>query len=619
MTLGGYVGKTLRVDLSTEEVKEIQFDEKDLQLFIGGSGLAAKIIYDEVPRKIEPFDPENRLVFMTGPLTGTISPSSGRYCVCTRSPLTGIWAEAHSAGFWGPELKFAGYDGIILQGKSDSPVYLWIHDGEVEIKKAQHLWGKDTYTTENDIKRELNDPNVKVACIGPAGEKLVRFASIINDAGRAAGRCGVGAVMGSKLLKAIAVRGTKVSIIKAARDEMLREFLRRIYITVRSHPTVQIYASYGTAGIMTMMHEYGDVPVKNFSRGAWPEGIEKICGETMSKTILKKQTSCYRCLIACGRYIRVDSGPYCNVEGSGPEYETCAAFGALLLNDNLESIAKANDLCNRYGLDTISTGNSIGFAMECYEKGLISKKDTGDVNLTWGNHEAIIKMIHKIALREDFGSVLAEGVKRASEKIGDGAEKFAIHVKGLEIPMHDPRAFKGMGLQYATSHRGGCHLRGLVYQIEQGERIPDLGIHKRYERFSTEEKASIVIAMQNWYDVLDSLIMCKFAVLPPASVNAILSMVTGWAIKLPELLDTGERTYNLKRVFNLRCGITHRDDTLPQRFLREPLPDGGCKGEVVELNKMLPEYYQLRGWTNEGVPTREKLDSLKLSNIVKEF
>ena len=607
---GGYAGKILRVDLSTGQMRVDGLPENLLRKFIGVSALGAKIIYDELDPSIGPLDPDNLLIFLTGPLTGTMCPSCGRYCVCTRSPLTNIWAEAHAAGYWGPELKFAGFDGIVIKGKSERPVYLWIKDGAYELKDAAALWGRDAYETEEALRKELQDEKVKVSCIGQAGERLARISSIMNDMGRAAGRCGVGAVMGSKNLKAIAVRGTKMNVFPVAREAQLKEYLRKIYVSIRSHPTVQIYTSYGTDGIMSMMHEYGDVPIKYFTRGEWTNGVRKLCGETMSKTILYKQYACYRCLIACGREVKVTNEKY-GVLGAGPEYETCASLGMLCMNDNLEAVSKANDLCNRYGLDTISTGNVIAFAMECYEKGLITKEGVG-LCLTWGNADAIIEMVNKIGKSEGFGAILGEGVRRAAERIGKGAEEFAVHVKGLEVPMHDPRAFKGMGLQYATSHRGACHLRGMMYHIEQGERVPDLGIHKRYERFTVDDKAEPVIAMQNWHDVLDSMIMCKFAIVPPASVLAMLQMVTGWDYKLPDLLKAGERAYNLKRLINARYGMTKKDDTLPKRLLLEPLPDGGCKGSVVELDRMLPEYYRLRGWDAEGMPTLEKLRELGL-------
>lgn len=610
----GYVGKILRVDLTNSRFLVETLSEEVLKKYVGGSGLASRIIFDELDPLVDPLSPTNILIFMTGPLTGTSSPLCGRYCVCTKSPLTGIWAEAHSAGFWGPELKFSGYDGLIIVGRSEKPVYLSIIDGEVEIRDASKLWGKDTYTTEKLIRDDLGYGDAKVASIGQAGEREVLFASIINDLGRAAGRCGVGAVMGSKNLKAIAVKGTKVKVLPAAKNDMLNEFLRRIYVTIRSHPTAQIYASFGTDGIMSMMHEYGDVPIKYFTKGYWPEGVNKICGEAMAKTILRRQWACYRCIIACGRQVKIKY-PDEETDGAGPEYETCASLGTLCMNDDLESIAIGNDLCNRYGLDTISAGSVIAFAMECYERGLITSEDTNGLTLKWGDSKAILELIHKIGLNTGFGSVLSRGVREAAKKIGKGAEEFALHVKGLEIPMHDPRAFKGLGLQYATSHRGACHLRGLVYHVEQGERIPDLGIHKRYQRFTYEDKAFPVIAVQNWHDILDSLIMCKFAMIPPASVLAILNMVTGWDLSLEELLKVGERTYNLKRAFNVICGSGRCDDTLPKRFLEEPLEDGGCKGEVVELDLMLDRYYEMRGWDSNGVPTRRKLHELGLDDV----
>ena len=616
--LRGYVGKLLRVNLTSDEFRVEQLQEDLARNYLGGSGIAARILYDNLDPMVEPLSPENILVFMTGPLTGTIAPSCGRYTVCTKSPLTGIWAESHSAGFWGPELKFAGFDGVVFNGRAEGPVYLWVHDGEAELRSAKHLWGLDTYETELALRKELNDERVKVTCIGPAGERLVRVASVLNDMGRAAGRCGTGAVMGSKHLKAIAVRGTKVNVIEAAEEVMLRSFLKKIYVTIRSHPTVQTFASYGTDGLMEMMHEYGDVPVKYFQRGEWADGIPRISGEAMAKTILKRSYACFRCPIACGRIVAVKEGPYATGEGMGPEYETCASLGALCLNDSIEAIAKANELCNRYGVDTISTGNLIAFTMECYEKNLLTKEDLDGVDLTWGNEKAVMGMITRIAMREGFGNVLAEGVRRASQRVGKGSEGFAMHVKGLEVPMHDPRAFKGLGLQYATSHRGACHLRGEVFFIEQGERIPDLGIHERVYRFTTEGKPWIVMTMQNWHDVLDALILCKFTYLPPASVAAVYSMVTGWKTYHLELLKSGERVYNLKRVFSLRCGVTGREDTLPRRLLQEPLAEGGSKGEVVELGKMLPEYYRLRGWSEEGIPTVEKLKELNLHDVVMD-
>jgi len=612
---GGYVGRILRVNLNSKSTFVEPLNESVAERFIGGSGYAAWLIYRETPMDIDPLDPSNKLIFMTGPLTGTITPSAGRYTVCALSPLTGIWAESHAAGYWGPELKFAGFDGVVVEGRSDKPVYLWIHESGCEIMDAKHLWGLDTYSCEDALKKELS-PDVKVASIGPAGENLVRYANIINDRGRAAGRCGLGAVMGSKNLKAIAVKGS-VKVIPAAEEDKLASYVKKLYITIRSHPTVQIYSSYGTDGIMSMMYEYGDVPIKHFTEGVW-SGIENISGEAMAKKVLKRNWACFRCPIACGRIVEVKNGPYKTEEGMGPEYETVASLGALCLNDDIEAIVKANELCNRYGIDTITTGVSIAFLMECCDKGLVSREVDG-LRIEWGKPDLILQLIKKIAFREGIGSLLAEGVKRMSEEIGGEAKQIAMHVKGLEIPMHDPRAFKGMGLQYATSHRGACHLRGEVFIIEQGERIPDLGIHERIYRFDLESKPRVVKIMQDWHDVLDSLILCKFAFIPPAAVAAILSMVIGRYKTVKELVETGERIYNLKRVINVKRGVTARDDALPYRLLKEPLKNGGAAGQVVELEKMLPKYYELRGWGEDGVPSQERLIQLGLRDVAEEL
>jgi len=607
----GYIGKILRVNLTSEKTKEENVGEDLLRKFIGGVGLAAKIIYDEVNPAISPFDPENKLVFMTGPLTGTLIPCTGRYVVCAKSPLTDAWGEAHSSGFWARELKRAGYDGIVIEGKSEKPSLLVIDDEDARIEDASHLWGKGCLETEEQIRKELGEA-FRVACIGPAGERLVRFASIINDEGRAAGRCGMGAVMGSKNLKAIAVRGSKEVPIKE--PERIRNVLRRIYPQIMSFPTTQIYASYGTSGELLSFYEYGDVPIKNFALGKWAE-IEHISGETYNKVMVKAKRSCWNCPIACWRYVRVDEGPYAGLElKRGPEYETLTALGSLLLNNRLDVIVRANYLCNQYGLDTISTGVCIAFAMECYEKGIITEKDAG-ISLKWGDPEAILRLIEDIGERRGLGDILAEGVKRASAKIGGGSEKFAMHVKGLEMPMHDPRAFKGMGLQYAVSNRGACHLQGMVLRVEQGERVTDLKIYERLDRFEVRGKGSVVATVQNWHEVLESLIICKFLGIPPGHIPGLYTLVTGIHMTLEHSIEAGERIYNIKRMFNVRCGISRKDDTLPYRIMYEGLREGGTLGNRIspeELDMMLKEYYMVRGWDENGIPRTETLRRLGL-------
>jgi len=605
----GYMGKILRVDLSSEKIWEEPIREEDVRRFIGGVGLAAKIIYDEVKPETPAFSPENKLVFMTGPLTGTLVPCTGRYVVCAKSPLTDAWGEAHSGGFWAREIKRAGYDGIVIEGMAEKPSYIVIDDGEVRIEDAKRIWGLGCLEAEEKLKKEIGG-DFKVACIGPAGERLVRFACIINDGGRAAGRCGIGAVMGSKMLKAVAVRGRREIPMKD--PERIRGILRRIYPQIMSFPTTQIHASYGTSGELLSFHQYGDVPIKNFKLGDWDK-IEGISGEVYNKLMVKAKKACWNCPIACWRYVEVNEGPYAGlILNRGPEYETLTALGSLLLNDKLDVIVKANYLCNQYGLDTISTGVCIAFAIECYERGLISEEEAG-MTLKWGDSEIILGLIEAIAERRRLGSLLAEGVKRASEKISKGSEKFAMHVKGLEMPMHDPRAFKGMGLQYAVSNRGACHLQGMVLRIEQGERLTDLKIYERLDRFEVKGKGRILAIMQNWHEVLESLIICKFLGIPPGHIPGLYTLVTGMPTSLESLLEAGERIYTLKRMFNVKCGITRKDDVLPYRIMYEGLKEGGTLGNTIspeELKAMLDEYYSVRGWDENGIPRGEVLKRL---------
>jgi aldehyde:ferredoxin oxidoreductase len=607
----GYMGKLLRINLSSRNVYEEEIREDALRKFIGGVGLAAKIIYNEVNPEKSAFDPENKIVFMTGPLTGTLVPCTGRYVVCAKSPLTDAWGEAHSGGFWACELKRTGYDGLIIEGRSDKPAYVIVDGGEVRIEDASYMWGLGCLETEDLLRKDLGG-DFKIACIGPAGERLVRFAAIINDGGRAAGRCGMGAVMGSKNLKAIAVRGSREIPMKD--PDRIRAVLKRIYPQIMSFPTTQIYASYGTSGEFLSFHEYGDVPIRNFTLGDW-DGIERISGEVYNKLMVKARRSCWNCPIACWRYVEVNEGPYAGlILKRGPEYETLAALGSLLLNDKLDVIVKANYLCNHYGLDTISTGVCIAFAIECYERGLITRQEAGG-DLKWGDPEIILGLIESIGERKGLGSILAEGVKRASERIGGGSEKLAMHVKGLEIPMHDPRAFKGMGLQYAVSNRGACHLQGLFLRVEQGERVTDLKIYERLDRFEVKGKGKILAIMQNWHEVLESLVICKFLGIPPGHIPGLYTLVTGIPTSLEDLLEAGERIYNIKRMFNVKCGIRRRDDTLPYRIMHEGLKDGGTLGNIVspkDLDVMLDEYYAARGWDENGIPRNETLKRLNL-------
>jgi aldehyde:ferredoxin oxidoreductase len=598
----GYIGKILRVNLSTGKISEEDLDEKLTSEFIGGRGIASKILWDEVSPEVDPFSPENKLIFATGPLTGTSAPSSGRYTVAAKSPLTGTIGEADSGGFWSVELKKAGYDILILEGKSRKPVYLWIKDRKAELRSAEPLWGKNTHETTDLIQKELGDEKIRVACIGPAGEKLARIACVINEKNRAAGRGGMGAVTGSKNLKAIAVRGR--GKIEVAKPKELKEVLKDIRKVMKENPvTGQGLPTFGTAVLVNIINQHGILPTRNFQTGVF-EGVEKISGETMKDTILKKATACYGCPIGCGRITEVKKGKYAG-NGEGPEYETIWAFGAQCGIDNLEAIAKANYLCNELGLDTISMGNTIGCAMELCERGYLPKKDVG-IDLRFGDADAVVELTRKTGLREGFGNLLAEGSFRLAEKYGH--PELSMSVKKQELPAYDPRGVQGHGLAYATSNRGGCHLRAYLISPEI------IGLPEKIDPFSIEEKPTWVKTFQDLTSVIDSADCCLFTTFAIGAVEyaKMFSAVTGIEVSPEELMKVGERIWNLERLYNLKAGFTKEDDTLPSRLLTEPMPEGAAKGLVHRLNEMLPEYYKIRGWDKDGVPTKEKLRELGL-------
>jgi aldehyde:ferredoxin oxidoreductase len=609
----GYAGKILRVDLSKGRVETQALDENLAKKFIGGSGVAAKILYDETGPETDPLGPENRLIFMTGPFAATPVITSGRHAVVTKSPLTGIFAESDSGGTWGPFLKRAGFDGVVISGKSTKPVYIWVSDGKAEIRDASHLWGKDTYELDPLIRKETRNEAV-VASIGPAGEKGVRYASILNDGkdGRAAGRGGTGAVMGSKNLKAIAVHGSQQ--VEMADPEGLRASLKEISPMVAKN--AEGMRKNGTAGGLATFEALGSLPLQNWKyQGRWEQGAAKIAGPAMTEKILTGNYYCERCVIGCGRRVKIDSGPYAGVEGAGPEYETFAFLGSLCLVDDLEAVAKANELCNRYGMDTISCGASIGFGMEAYEKGLITKKDTGELELLWGRGDVMVKMVEKIGKREGLGQLLGEGVRAAAEKIGKNAQEFSLHVKGLEVPGHDPRCYNACGVSYATSNRGACHLAGFTQTFERILSLPEIGLEKPMPRLEVQGKGELAAKTQNVMGLFDALKVCKFTLfggLKLTPIAAWYTMVTGIPMDITELLKIGERIFNLKRLYNVRCGISRKDDTLPARFLTLKHMGEGLTPNLPPLGQMLSDYYQARGWNEEGIPLPEKLRELGL-------
>ena len=605
----GYMGKILKVNLSTGKISEEPLNMDFAKMFLGGSGLACRILYDMINKDTDPLGPENPLIFMTGPLTGTIAPSCGRYVVCAKSPLTGIWGESNSGGKFGPMLKFSGFDGIIIVGRSEKPVYLSIIDGSAELRSAEHLVGKTTFETQKIIAEELGEKRVSVACIGPAGENLVKYAAIMNDGGRAAGRTGMGAVMGSKNLKAVAVCGSQK--VPLADEDKFIEVAKEAHTIVKEAFNSEMFRQLGTGGYVDLAQEMGDMPNKYFTLGVF-ENASKISGSTMAETILVRNRACYGCPIGCGRVVKIDEGKYKLPETDGPEYETLCAFGSLILNDNLEGLAYANYLCNIYGIDTISCGSTIAFATYLYEQGKISKDETNGIELKWGDIDTVIQLIEMIAFRKGFGDVLAEGVRRIGEKYG--ALDYAAEVKGLEIPFHDPRAFFGMAICYATSPRGACHLNGDVYLVDLGQEVPELGIVSR-DRFEEEKKVEVAIKSQNWRTVYNSMIMCQFCNPPAEIIAKLLTYSTGQAYKIEDLDLLGERIFNLKRILNNKLGVSRKDDYLPKIVLT-PLKEGGTEGRVPNIDKMLQKYYEIRKWDYEsGKPTEEKLKQLGLDKL----
>ncbi len=611
--------KVLRIDLSRAKIVEDSLNEEYARRYLGGHGVAARMLLDEVPSWAEAFDPMNRFIFATGPLQGTSTPATGRFCVVTKSPLTGLFGDANSGGFFGPEMKFAGYDFIVFSGQSPKPVYAWIHDGRAELRDASEYWGLDAREADRAIRKDLGDDRVRVADIGQAGESLVRFAAVMSDeANRAAARCGVGAVMGFMRLKAVAVRG-EMKVPVADGDKLL-EYTKQVVETIKSSEASARIGKYGTPGNYLGNILVGDSPVRNWVRGSF-EGAENLAaGEGGYDKIKRPNSTCYACPVHCRPRVAVTEGRYSTGgEVDGPEYETLAALGSNCEIDDVEAVAKANDLCNRYGLDTISAGATISFAMECYEKGLLNRSDTEGIDLKFGNADGMIEMLHKIARREGTGHLLAEGSRRAAEAIGGEAEHYAIHVKGLEIAMHDPRAGLGAGIHYAVAPTGGRHTSGipLPYEI-RGKKIPELGITGDYDRFGLEGKAELVYKVENFRAGSSAAGWCQIGMQQGYTIDLysnLCSAVTGLETSLEDILTVGERIFNLKRVFNILHGARASDDTLPDRLTGESHLNGESKGSLAKLDT-LPEYYRIRGWNPEnGWPERTKLKELDMDDV----
>jgi aldehyde:ferredoxin oxidoreductase len=612
----GFMGKILRVNLSRGEISQEPLPEKDAEKFLGGNGLATKYLIGETQKGLDPLGPDNPLIIMTGPLTGTLSPSSGRFSGVAKSPLTNLWGSANSGGRWGRDLKRGGFDGIIFEGVADRPVYLVIDDGKAELKSAENLWGQGVKETTHSIKGDLGK-DFNVACIGLAGEKLVKYASIMNDVHRALGRCGLGAVMGSKRLKAIAVAGNhKITLAdeegfqKAAQKarELIEESLLKITLEV-----------YGTDMVLDLVNVKGGLPTRNWQSGSCTYA-DDINGPAINEKILVGRTACFACPIACGRSVEIKTGKY-TCKGEGPEYESVGSLGTMCGVRDLEAITFAHLLCNEYGLDTVSTGSSIAFAMECYEKRILSKENADGLELNFGDADLMIELIHHIANRKGIGNLLAEGTKRMSEHLGKGSEAFAMHVKGLELAAYDCRATKITGLAFATANRGGDHITGYI----QGPAfldIPFLIVEESVIKDATIEnpqEAKVVKDMEDALTVFDSVGCCKFMgmALMAEDIVPLVATATGWDFDVKAFRKAGERIFNLARCFNVREGSSRAQDTLPKRLLREPLREGPAKGMVVDLEPLLEAYYEFRGWDEKtGKPTAGKLREVGLDDLI---
>lgn len=605
----GIHNRLLEVDLTSGTTTESSLPEELWRDFVGGSGVAAALFLRRAIPAPDPLSPENPLIVMTGPLAGTTFPGGGRFVACARSPLTGIWGEGACGGNFGPALKAAGFDGLVVVGRAAAPVCLVIDDGKPEIRDARDLWGKDTYDVDDEIERTFGK-RARAICIGPAGEHLVRYANIAHGKGDFVGRTGMGAVMGSKRLKAIVVRGgsARPELHDRARFDALRKaVLERIK---ESTPAASLRAM-GTDASMDLGMMTGDVPIKNWSVGEDFELSAALGGPTMTERFLVRPASCQGCPIGCRRVMKHEGEPYPMREGPGPEYETCCSLGTNLVNRSAEALLAANEKANRLGLDTISLGGTLGFAIDCFERGILTTADTGGIELRWGDMDVVLRVMDAIARREGFGDLLAEGTREAARRIGKGAAELAVHIKGLELPYHDPHGWHGLGLAYMMSTRGACHLQHLVHPIEQGMTLYDgIGLAEDYDGQTSAGKGKMVRIAEDLGVPCNALVLCEFVAwcMSPGDLAGVLGAVTGVAHDVPEYLRTGARIWLLKRGLGNLMGVTSADDAFPPKILK-PYAEGAAAGSVPDQDLMRREYYAERGLAPDGRPEPATLDA----------
>jgi aldehyde:ferredoxin oxidoreductase len=625
--LGGYAGKMLVVNLSDGSIREEAVPEKVCREFIGGYGLGIRVLYEQMKARIDPLGPDNMLGFVAGVLTGTPVPGSGRYGVVTKSPLTGGWSESNAGGTFGPELKSAGYDAIFFSGVSPKPVYLLVKDGKAELRDAVGLWGKDAYATEECIHAEIGDNKVKIASIGPAGEVKSLLAGIVNEKGRIAARGGAGAVMGSKNLKAVAVKGGTHKIAIGNRGR-LKEAQARFLEIIKGNEFAKGLTAAGTGGAVSFLISIGDSPVKNW-RMTGSESMPtaaRLDSANMDK-YKKSGYACHACPIRCGAIIEQAEGPFAIPgEMHRPEYETLAALGNLLMNDNLEAVIKANDICNRYAIDTISTGAAIALAMECFENGMITVKDTDGLDLTWGNAEAIVALTEKIAKREGFGAVLADGPAVAAERIGNGAEQFCVAVRGKGLPFHDPRMSPAGGTALIADANPGHHMNNqAIGMLENGAPIgsdPALQVPKLDPFADFDKKGKMYSIGAAYHQLLDAAGMCALYTVntTPPDLADLIAGVTGWDFGWEEALKAGRRVLTLRQAFNAREGLTPDQIKMPKRIQNDPLPVSKGAPPKIDFQALKDGYYTAMGWdTKTGIPSTSVLEDLGLTELTKDL
>ncbi|HXZ36781.1 MAG TPA: aldehyde ferredoxin oxidoreductase family protein [Thermodesulfobacteriota bacterium] len=612
--MAGISYRILEVDLSSGQSKVIEYGEEALRKYFGGSGLAASILLDRFDSSLVPFHPQSPLIFMTGLFTGIPVPCGCRVSICAKSPLR-IWGEANAGGYWGPELKFTGFDGLIITGKAKEPSYLWVTPKEAEIRSAKALWGKGTFETTEELAKQT-DPKARVAAIGPAGESLSYMAGIITGGleARVMARSGPGAIMGSKNLKAVVVRGDQKPFI--INQKILQEVTKEFLLNLRF---VEGLSKFGTASVIESKEAAGVLPIKNFTQAHWDKA-KKIAGPALVAKYLERHYGCYSCPIRCGKDVKGPEGPYAGVVGHGPEYETLSAFGSLILNDDLKSLIHLNFLCNDLGLDSMSAGITAAFAIESNLRGYLKEND--GLDLQWGNAQSVGVLLEKIARRQGIGAIFADGVKKASRALGKGTEYFALHSKGVEVSLSNPTPTVSLALSWATSNRGACHLEGFSHQVEGGVPFPEMGYTQGMDGISGEGKGRMTALMQDYMAVFNALGLCKFLFFARVSHETLckwLKGLAGWDLTSKDLMEVGERLYNLKRAYNVLMGVNAEKDVVAPRILENLRPEKPISEGRKLFFDMRKEYYEARGWDEKGIPTRERLLSLGLEGAAEKI